>query len=104
MPRHALSFTKNPEFKSYIEAICSSKPLTLVLGAGVSIESGLPTWSGLLESLGCCIETPHLNDLITAEEVDPSRRADLILSALSEGSGLGDLDRIKSVLYTEAYS
>lgn len=101
MPRHALSFTKNPEFKSYIEAICSSKPLTLVLGAGVSIESGLPTWSGLLESLGCCIETPHLNDLITAEEVDPSRRADLILSALSEGSGLGDLDRIKSVLYTK---
>lgn len=81
MSSHALSFSKNPDFKSFIEAVCSNDSITLVLGAGVSIESGLPTWSGLLEILGRRIETPCLYDLITAEEADPSRRASLILSA-----------------------
>lgn len=101
MSSHALSFSKNPDFKSFIEAVCSNDSITLVLGAGVSIESGLPTWSGLLEILGRRIETPCLYDLITAEEADPSRRASLILSALSEDSGLADLDWIRHVFYTK---
>lgn len=61
--RHALSFSKNPVFKDFIRTICSGEPIVLVLGAGVSIESGLPTWSGLLDQLGESIENEHLNDL-----------------------------------------
>ena len=99
MSSHALSFSKNPDFKFFIEAVCSNDSITLVLGAGVSIESGLPTWSGLLEILGRRIETPCLYDLIRAEETDPSRRAALTLAALHEGNGIPGNARIVKTLY-----
>ena len=97
--RYALSFSKNPVFKDFIKTICSGEPIVLVLGAGVSIESGLPTWSGLLDQLGESIKDEHLNDLLRAAETDPSRRAALTLSALHMNSGVGDNHRIVETLY-----
>ena len=50
MTEHSLS-KRNPSFYDAVEAVGSTSKLHILVGAGVSIDVGLPSWSGLLRTV-----------------------------------------------------
>src|SRR4051794_38426313 len=47
----ALSQFSDPPLSTMVSSLSSGSSLTLVIGAGASVEARLPTWSGLLRDL-----------------------------------------------------
>lgn len=76
----ALSFTQQPELKRLFEAVLdTNREITIFCGAGVSVDSGLPTWRELIKNLAERIENDKVREVILADELSLSRKVDLIL-------------------------
>lgn len=81
-PMHpSLSFSRQPHLRDLFQDLSNSTtPVTLFCGAGVSVDSGLPTWLGLIRNLAEKIDPKEVRDLVLSDGVDLQRKAELILS------------------------
>lgn len=78
--KHVISFTRQPYLRALFEALRTpTTPLALVVGAGVSMNAGLPSWAALLDNIVDLIEDPELKVLAKEYEGDALRRAEFIL-------------------------
>lgn len=50
MPEHVLS-RENPEFRDVVERVGDADSLSMIVGAGASVDVGLPSWSLLLRTI-----------------------------------------------------
>ena len=97
MPRSpALSFSNNKAFCDLMTSLPGSDSVTIICGAGVSIDAGLPSWTQLVERLD---ETHRLRLLANVSPSDRPRRAGLILRGQSRNSFVPDYARIARALY-----
>lgn len=93
----ALSFTENPEMKELFERVTQAQyPLTIVCGAGVSRDAGLPTWKQLIESLAEGLPE-ELQDWIHIDEMDLMRKTSLLQALLPRHESFAE--SISRVLY-----
>lgn len=55
-------------------------PLTLLVGAGLSMNSGLPSWSELVNRLAMSVQDKELARLVCTNETDQIRKAEIALT------------------------
>ena len=93
----SLSFEKQPALKNLItELVTGDGPITIFCGAGTSVDSGLPTWIGLVAQLAESIGEEDIRSLIL-READIKRSAQFILDY--GNSKLHKDHKIASALY-----
>jgi hypothetical protein len=95
----ALSFRNQPALKTLLQCMRAKQGMNLILGAGVSISSGLPSWPGLLERMTRTILDDTLREAILKDPVDAFRKADIITLA----KGGGRKDAMRRALYPDEH-
>jgi SIR2-like domain len=84
---HWLSFTSQSYLKAlFHDIVDTSQPLTLITGAGISIDAGLPDWTDLLERIIEKFDQDEVKDLARAFQADPLRQAEFILQLAMRGN------------------
>lgn len=101
---HALSTENQPYLKRLLRIVRDeTKQITLVLGAGVSIDSGLPNWTGLLKFMLEQIRDDEMRRLATADtSTDPARKAEYIQRLATWKSNRSTLEIVRDGLYPDA--
>lgn len=98
-------FLDQPEVQQAIDRLAGAAKLTVIAGAGVSVEAGLPTWPALIESLlARCAAV--INDELTEDQVSDLTQWIIETDGLP-GSGsviqtvLGDdfIEQLRTCLY-----
>lgn len=80
---HALSRIHQPNIKVLVEAVRSPGPIVIVMGAGVSIDSGLPSWDRLLSNLIGFVEHSAFQKLLSQDQSGSLRKAEYIRAMLA---------------------
>jgi SIR2-like domain len=78
----ALSFTDQPFLADLVENIRADEPLTLLVGAGVSMEAGLPSWKELVERLIASVDDDDLKYFVSKADIDIMRKAGVTVALL----------------------
>lgn len=65
-----MSFNDQPFLADLVEHIRAEKPQTLFVGAGVSMEAGLPSWKELVDRLISKIGDHDLEYFVAKTDVD----------------------------------
>src|SRR3954452_25295034 len=77
----ALSRREQSAFADLVQRVADARnDVTVICGAGISVDSGLPTWKGLIEKLATDIPDPELQALVLLAPVDLPRKAEYILA------------------------
>ena len=102
---HALSFTNQPYLKDlFKEVLDRDRTLTLVVGAGVSINAGLPSWPKLIDRIIDKIDDDDLKELARGFQADPLRRAEFVLQlARRKNVSAEEHELIRDALYPKEY-
>lgn len=100
----AISFDNQPGLQSLFERVArEGKPLTLVCGAGVSLDCGLPPWGKLVEAMCSKIQDPTLKTLIQDDSsADLMRKVEYIF-AEREGYSTTRDSMVREALYSSAH-
>lgn len=105
---HAFSFTDQPYLKQLFKDVQDlAKPLTIVVGAGVSMNAGLRSWRQLIDDMVPLIKDERLRHMAKLDTSDPMRKAELILQLIKkdlsnvEDPTVQDAKIIKSALYPQ---
>jgi hypothetical protein len=82
----AFSFESQPYLTQLFEILRKrSQDLTIVVGAGLSIESGLPSWLGLIDNIGRThLSSPTVKTLSLLEQESIERKATVVLGLAQE--------------------
>lgn len=95
---NALSFSRQPNIKQLFQLMRNPDlRINIVCGAGVSVDSGLPTWRGLIRNLARRVTHVPTRESILADEAALTRKADFILSLLPDFANHDDA--VASALY-----
>jgi hypothetical protein len=79
----SLSFQRQPSLQEFVHILTETDgDITIFCGAGASIDSGLPTWVGLIKELAKRLSNEALREIILAEEADLTRRVQMLLAAI----------------------
>jgi hypothetical protein len=102
---HALSFTKQPYLRDlFKEVLDRDRPLTLIVGAGVSINASLPSWPELIDRIINKIDDDDLKELARGFQADPLRRAEFVLQlARRRNVSTEEHELIRDALYPKEY-
>jgi hypothetical protein len=96
---HALSFASQPAIADLHRLIRdTSETFTFVIGAGASIDSGLPSWAELVKGLVERID-PAFRSLAITDADDPMRKAEYVLRMAVKHKGGEEEHHIQSALY-----
>lgn len=98
---HALSFHEQPYLGALFDAVRdTSRPLTLVVGAGVSMSAGLPSWERLILNMAQSIPDSALSVIAQNDPSTPMRKAEIILNLVKSMSpGRSEHEIIRDALY-----
>jgi hypothetical protein len=101
----ALSFEQQPYLKLLFDHVRdTSLPLTIVAGAGVSINAGLPTWPDLIKHMAERVEDEGFRKIVTQDGMDPMRKAEIILALAKAGDRRFREDElIRDALYPQSF-
>jgi hypothetical protein len=97
----AISFSHQRSFEHLVKTLVQNedgRPVTLVCGAGVSIDVGLPGWQDLIKRLCESVDTTGLAEIIRLDPIDPMRQAGYVVEHL-----LHDTDDRTHALRTALY-
>lgn len=100
--RHCLSFTDQPYLRDLLQDIRGNQPITIVTGAGVSMESGLPSWSELVSRLISNIGDVDLEFFVKNASIDILRQAEVALALLERHDDADVNLLLRNGLYPEA--
>jgi SIR2-like domain len=103
---HGFSFTDQPDLRALFRDVQDlGTPLTIVVGAGVSMNAGLLSWRELIEKMVEQIKDEHLREMALRDTSDPMRKAEIILQLIkkdvpeTDDSGRLDARIISTALY-----
>ena len=75
----SLAFETQPDLEALLRLLATTEdPVTIVCGAGLSVEAGFPTWGTLLERMCALVDEP-LRGMLLADTADPLRKAEYVL-------------------------
>jgi hypothetical protein len=100
----ALSFGRQPAIADLFDLVARrDEPVTFVLGAGLSLDAGLPTWENLLVNIADLIGIARWRTGVLRDDSQPTRKAEYALQlALEERSETSD-ELIRAALYKGGY-
>ena len=84
---HTLSFEHQPYFAELMRLVRGDGLITLVIGAGASIDSGLPTWPQLLGAMADLIKDDEIRAIAKADAADQLRKAATIQTLVLKSTG-----------------
>lgn len=80
---HTLSFTDQPYLARLLRELTETdRRITLVVGAGVSMDAGLPSWSRLIENMARTIHDEGIQRLALSDDADLMRKAEVVLELI----------------------
>ena len=98
--KSALSLTNQPYLRSLYEMLDDpSQEITFIIGAGVSMDSGFPSWDGLLLKLAKKIDHPDFSHLVLQDQDGVLRKAESIFRLIHPSSPQTDHEILKEALY-----
>ncbi|MEU9573728.1 SIR2 family protein [Streptomyces massasporeus] len=78
--RNAFSFTEQPYLKNLFEVVTKGNTkISFVVGAGVSLDAGLPGWQSLINDICKQIANKTFRRLALADRADLMRKAEFVL-------------------------
>jgi hypothetical protein len=100
---HTFSFQAQPYLRDLFQAVRDEQlPLVLVLGAGVSMNASLPSWSSLLARMTDAIDDEPLRRVAMQDSSDPMRKAEIILNLVKQNNlNAQDHEIIRDALYSK---
>jgi hypothetical protein len=95
------SFETQPYLTELFETVRDRKlPLTIVVGAGVSMNSSLPSWPSLVDKMTDAIDDEDIRKIARADKSDLMRKAEIVLQLLKEANpAVEDHRIIRDALY-----
>lgn len=101
--RHpAISFSRNERLKELFETVLDpDQKVTLFLGAGVSLDAGLPSWNRLISNMANSI-SERWRPLVDADPSDPMRKAEYLVQMVREGTNQTEGQIVRDALYPES--
>jgi hypothetical protein len=103
---YAFSFSNQPYLEDLFNIIIHTEtPITFVVGAGVSIDAGLPTWKTLIERMCNKISGDSYKKMALADSADLMRKAEFVIRMLmEEPGGRAPEEIVRAALYEKASS
>lgn len=81
---HALSFTSQPYLKELFERTCNpSIPLTIVVGAGVSMNAGLRSWEELVSEMIGMVGSDKFQKIVHGDKANLMRKVEMVLQLIN---------------------
>lgn len=98
---HALSLTQQPLLKELLERVSdSTMHVTLIVGAGASVDSGFLNWQSFVERLAALAPTKEFEAMLLMDSADgPLRRADTALGMAQTASAGTTEEIVRRELY-----
>lgn len=97
--RHSLSLTVQPEIATLIKSLRSERnKFTFIVGAGASIDAGLPDWRSLLNNIASQVPK-DLGILLKSDPDEPMRKAEHAIEMAINYCGGSEQSVVQRALY-----
>ncbi|UOX92488.1 SIR2 family protein [Amycolatopsis sp. FBCC-B4732] len=99
-------FDAQPYLGELFETVrARKKPLTVVVGAGVSMNSSLPSWRDLIDKMTNEIKNASTKKIALRDDSDLMRKAEIVLQILKDGGqDVEDHTIIRRALYSDSHA
>lgn len=98
----ALSFSSQPNLKQLFKTLADDKErFTIVVGAGASLDAGLPSWPGLINNITDEVDEQWRSE-VRLDETDLMRKAEYLVQLADESYATAPAGVIQKALYPKS--